>query len=75
MKGEGFIYRPKGSEMEGQDARKENCLRRARMQREESTWIVLLQSFSLVTSVSRGLGRKEGQDRWLEEFMREEKWG
>ena len=37
VKGEGFIYRPKGSEMEGQDARKENWLRRARMQREEST--------------------------------------
>ena len=68
VKEEGFIYRPRGSEMEGQDARKENWLRRARMQREESTWIVLLQSFSLVTSVSRGLGRKEGQDRWLEEL-------
>ena len=43
------------------------------MQREESTWIVLVESFSLVTSVSRGLDREEGQDRWLEEVMREEK--
>ena len=68
MKGEGFIYRLKGSEMEGQDARKENWLRRARMQREESTWIVLLQSFSLVTSVSRGLDREEGQGRWVEKL-------
>ena len=45
------------------------------MQGEESTWIVLLQSSSLVTSVTRGLDREEGQDRWLEGVMREEKWG
>ena len=50
--------------MEGLDARNENWLRRARMQGEESTWIVLLQSSSLVTSVTRGLDREEGQDRW-----------
>ena len=68
MKGEGFIYRPRGSEMEGQDARKGIWLRRARMQREESTWIVLLQSFSLVTSVSRGLDKEEGQGRWVEKL-------
>ena len=68
VKEEGFICRPRGSEMEGQDARKGNWLRRVRMQREESTWIVLLQSFSLVTSVIRGLDREEGQDRWLEEL-------
>ena len=49
MKGKSFIYRPRGSEMEGQDANKGNWLRRDRMQGEESTSIVLLQTSSLVT--------------------------
>ena len=37
VKGEGYIYRPRGIEMEGWDVRKGNWLRRARMQGEERT--------------------------------------
>ena len=64
MKGKGFIYRPRGSEMEGWDVRKRNWLRRARIQGEESTWIVLLQSSNLVTSVTKGLDRKKREDEY-----------
>jgi len=45
------------------------------MQGEESTWIVLLQSSNFVISVAKGLDKEDGQDRWLDGVMREDKGG
>jgi hypothetical protein len=42
VKGEGFIYRPRGREMDGQDARMEECRGRVKMHSQGSTWIVLV---------------------------------